>query len=203
MNSAPNRKRVLWLAAIGGVLLLSVLFITLLAPSPNPASSAPVIRTAASPGDSAGASPGDGETSSSGFSLGGGDMVSLGLRLGLVVIIIAASIVALRWWGRKTIGPKSASGFLRVVDTLAVGNGRSIHLVALGERIIAVGATAQQLSYLSELTDDEARRVIDLLPRPGEQSITGFAAELFHSMRGDSDSRRSLTRETLIGEDSR
>lgn len=202
MNSAPNRRRVLWLAAIGGVLLLSVLFITLLAPSPNPASTAPVIRTTGSAGEGADASSGDGETSS-GFSLGGGDMVSLGLRLGLVVIIIAASIVALRWWGRKTIGPKSASGFLRVVDTLAVGNGRSIHLVALGERIIAVGATAQQVSYLNELTDDEARHVLDLLPRPGEQSITGFAAELFHSMRGDSAGRRALTRETLIGEDSR
>ncbi len=196
MNGAANHRRVLWLAAIGGVLLLSVLFVTLLAPSPQPAATSPVIRPAET---ATGESQDAAEPGSSGFSLGGGDIVSLGLRLGLVVVIIAASIFALRWWGRKTLGPRSASGFLRVVDTLAVGNGRTIHLVALGERVIAVGATAQQLSYLAELTGDESRQVLESVPRPAGQSVAGFAADLFSSMRRDHSRQRPLPVETLIG----
>ncbi|MDZ7729043.1 MAG: flagellar biosynthetic protein FliO [Dehalococcoidia bacterium] len=58
----------------------------------------------------------------------------------------------MRWWAGKSTGPRSSTGFLRVVDTLSVGNGRTIHLVALGERIIVVGATQQSLSYLNELS---------------------------------------------------
>ncbi|KAA0237154.1 hypothetical protein EDM76_06960 [bacterium] len=196
MNGAANRRRVLWLALIGGVLLLSVLFVTLLAPSPGPASTSPVIRTSETAGSEEQPAT---EPRSSGFSLGGGDIVSLGLRLGLVAVIIAASIFALRWWGRKTLGPKSASGFLRVVDTLAVGNGRTIHLVALGQRVIAVGATAQQLSYLAELTDDESHSVLETLPRPTDQSVAGFAAELFNSMRRDTSRQRPLPAETIVG----
>jgi len=201
VNATRNRKRLLWLAAIGGVLLLSLLFITVLAPNPNGASGSPVIRTdngAVATTTTTAGTPDDAKAP--GFSLGGGDVVSLALRLGLVAAIIAGSILGLRWWGRKTTGPKSSTGFLRVVDTLAVGNGRTIHLVALGDRVIAVGATAQQLSYLNELTGDESRRVLESLPRGTEQSLGGFAAELLQSMRRDSRPRVPR-RESVIGED--
>lgn len=201
MSDPRTRKRVLWLAAIGGVLLLSLLFITLLAPNPKGASGSPVIRTGADAAAAATATtvPAQ-ESKAPGFSLGGGDVVSLALRLGLVAVIIAGSIFGLRWWGKKTTGPKSSTGFLRVIDTLAVGNGRTIHLVALGDRVIAVGATAQQLSYLNELTSDESRRVLESLPRGSEQSLGGFAAELFQSMRRDSR-LRAPGHGSAVGED--
>lgn len=203
MNDPRARKRVLWLAAIGGVLLLSLLFITLLAPSPD-SGAVPVIRASADPLNTtatAVATPAAAETKSGGFSLGGGDLVSLALRLGLVAVIIAGSIFGLRWWGKKTAGPKSTTGFLRVIDTLAVGNGRTIHLVALGDRVIAVGATAQQLSYLNELTGEESQRVLGLVPRAGEQSLGGFASELFQSMRRDARVRPRVNVDAVIGED--
>jgi flagellar biogenesis protein FliO len=104
----------------------------------------------------------------------------------------------LRWWGKKTSGPRSTTGFLKVIDTLAVGNGRTIHLVALGDRVIAVGATTQQLTLLNELTDDEATRVLAMAPKEGDQPLAAFATELFQSMRG---TKRLERRETVIGED--
>ena len=182
MNDPGTRKRVLWLAVIGGVMLLSLLFITLFAPS-SPSSTSPVLRPAASSSADTGTTPPAATSPGQGFSLGGGQAVSLIWRLGLVAVIIGVSIVGLRWWGKRTAGPRSTTGFLRVIDTLAISNGRTIHLVALGDRVIAIGATAQQLTFLNELSDEEGRRVLDSLPAQGDQPFVGFAAELFQSMR--------------------
>lgn len=204
MNDPKTRKKLLWAAVLGGVMLCSLVFITTLAPQGEPVADSPVIRTndqgeifltdEAAPADRS-------EEDSPGFSLGGGELVSLAWRLALVAVIIAVSIAGLRWWGKKTAGPKSTTGFLRVVDTLAISNGRSIHLVALGDRVIAVGATAQQLSLLNELSDDEAARVRDMTAQDPTQPIATFAAELFQSMRGmQRPGTRTPRNESVIGE---
>ncbi len=201
MNDPRARKRLLWLAAIGGVLLLALLFIALVAPSPG-AAGTPVVRPAeTTAGASATPAPEASASQPSGFSLGGGDLISLAWRLGLVALIIGGSIVGLRWWGKRTMGPKSETGFLRVVDTLAIGNGRTIHLVALGERVITIGATAHQVSFLNELTTEESDRVLALAPRGSEQSLSGFAAELFQSFRSESRPGAPSRHRASLGED--
>ncbi|MEO9256037.1 MAG: flagellar biosynthetic protein FliO [Tepidiformaceae bacterium] len=188
MNNGVQRKRFIWIAVLGGVLLLSLLFITLAAPSGPSAPTDPVLRvateTAVASGTATAVPTPQTLSSGSGFSIGGGQAVSLAWRLALVAIIIAVSIVGLRWWGKKTSGPRSTTGFIKVVDTLAISNGRTIHLVALGERVIAIGATTQQLTLLNELTDDEARDVLTQQPKGADQPLAAFASELFQSMRG-------------------
>ena len=203
MNDPKQRKRLLWIGVLAPVLLLSILFISLAAPSGPSDPAAPVLRasdslTVATPTAVATASASS--SGGSGFSLGGGQAFSLAWRLGLVVVIIAVSIVGLRWWGRRTSGPRSTTGFLKVVDTLAISNGRMIHLVALGDRVIAVGATTQQLTLLNELSDDESLKVLALQPQGSDQPLAAFASELFQSMRG---TKRSDTRQTVIGEERR
>jgi flagellar biogenesis protein FliO len=121
------------------------------------------------------------------------------------VALIGGAIIGLRWWGRRTSGPKSATGFIRVLDTMAISNGRSIHLVALGDRVIAVGATAQQLSLLNELTDDEAAEILSATSAStGGRSpdVAGFASELFQSLRKH-EAPAAIRREAMIGEDLR
>lgn len=203
MNDPKTRRKLLWAAALGGVLLISLLFVSALAPSSPSVAESPTIRTAGGnellvgAGEEQATKP---EESGGGFSLGGGELVSLAWRLALVVVIIGVSVAGLRWWGKKTSGPKSTTGFLRVIDTLAISNGRTIHLVALGDRVIAVGATAQQLSLLNELTEDEAARVLEDAARPDDQPISQFAAQLFESMRRTTG--RGATRsETVIGQE--
>lgn len=206
MNDPKTRKKLLWIAALVGVLLCSLLFVSAFSPSGPTAAESPRIVTSASGElllDSLEDSRASTESAgSSGFSLGGGQIVSLAWRLALVVIIIAASIAGLRWWGKKTQGPRSTTGFLRVVDTLAISNGRTIHLVALGDRVIAVGATTQQLTLLNELTEDEATRVNADLARPSEQPISQFAAQLFEQMKRSTGRGTPTRSEMVIGEES-
>jgi flagellar biogenesis protein FliO len=201
MNDPKQRKRFMWIGVMAGVLLLSLLFISLAAPSGPSDPAAPVVRASESL-SGATATPttaaATGSSGGSGFSLGGGQAFSLAWRLALVIIIIAVSIVGLRWWGKRTSGPRSTTGFLKVVDTLAISNGRMIHLVALGDRVIAVGATTQQLTLLNELTDDESSKVLTMQNQGSDQPLAAFASELFQSMRG---TKRTDSRPTIIGDE--
>lgn len=208
MNTPQDRKRLAWLGAIAAVVVLSVAFVYLMAPSSRPAGEGnqPVLRPhpeSTSPG-AEGSVPlalSDDATQPAGFSMSGGEALSLAWRLGLVVVIIAVSIAALRWWGKRAAAPRSVTGFIRVIDTLAISNGRTIHLVALGDRVIAVGATQQQLTFLNELTPEEAAKVLAEVPRLPQQPIASFAAELFQSMRSGNSSDR--LRESVVGEEAR
>jgi flagellar biogenesis protein FliO len=203
VNDPKTRKRLTWLAVIAGAMLVALLFISTFAPSGPSAAESPVLRpaqTASLTRDPAEADqPAPAADSSTGFSLGGGELISLAWRLALVIVIIAASIVGLRWWGKKASGPRSTTGFLRVIDTLAISNGRTIHLVALGERVIAVGATAQQLTLLNELTAEEAVHVLAQSANTSEQPLSQFAAELFQSIRRNSRGGTSHHSPATIG----
>jgi flagellar biogenesis protein FliO len=185
LNDPRSRRRILWLAGLAGALLLALVLVPMLMPSASPGNG-PTVR----PGESVAAPAQAPKSSSSGFSLGAGQAVSLAWRLALAATIIGVSIAGLRWWGRKTSGPRSVTGFIRVVDTLSISNGRSLHLVAMGDRVIAIGATAQTLTLLNELTPDESETVLARAPAEGQASLAGFATELFHAMRREPHVRR-------------
>ncbi len=201
MNDPRIRRRLLWLAILGGVLLLSLLFISLFAPS-DAGSESPVLRPAAGSSFDNDATSQPATSPGQGFSLGGGQALSLVWRLGLVAVIICVSIAGLRWWGKRTAGPRSSTGFLRVVDTLAIGNGRMIHLVAVGDRVIAIGATTQQLTLLNELSEEEGRRVLNSLQSQADQPFAGFATELFQSMRRSTRFHAAVP-DAVAGDDAR
>ncbi len=204
MNDPKQRKKLLWALILGGALVFCLVFVSLFAPSAPTATNEPVLRVATDAATPAATVSAAASPSGSGFSLGGGQLVSLAWRLALVAVIIAISIVGLRWWARKTSGPRSTTGFLKVIDTLAISNGRTIHLVALGDRVIAIGATPQQLTFLNELSDDEARHVIDSLPQQADQPLSAFAAELFQSVRRTTTARSippTNHREAVIGDE--
>lgn len=201
MNDPKTRKRLMWLAAIAGAMLCALLFITTFAPTGPSVAESPVLRPSVSeipaPADPAAA---ESESSSGGgFTLDAGDLLSLAWRLALVIVIIAVSVAGLRWWGKKAAAPRSTTGFLRIVDTLAISNGRTIHLVALGDRVIAIGATPQQLSFLNELSEEEAAEVMAGLSQAAGQPISQFAAELFQSMRRGSRTNPGARAEAVIG----
>jgi len=185
VSNSEARRRFLWLTAIGGALVIAIVFISVAAPG-APAGDGPDLKPGASE-DVSGASdalptatdtPGEDRP---GFSLGIGGAASLIWRLALVAVVMLVAIVGLRWWAKKAGAPASSTGFLRVLDTLAISNGRTIHLVALGERVIVVGATAQQLGFLNELTEDESRQVLTRSESDAAASLSGFTAELLQS----------------------
>jgi flagellar biogenesis protein FliO len=197
LNDPRQRRRLYLVAGAGAVLLLALLFIAT-ANGSGDSGGGPVVRPAVET-----SAPGATEASDStpGFSLGGGDLLSLAWRLGLVIVIIAAAVAGLRWWGKRTAGPRSSTGYLRIVDTMAISNGRTIHLVALGKRVIAIGATAQQLSLLTELGPEESSEVLAESEGRESASLTGFAAELLQSVRRNARHEEPAEL-TVIGEKS-
>lgn len=195
MNDSAARRRLTWLIAVAGALLVAVLFISALAPSPRRAES-PVLTPSTGSADPAAVGQ---ETASPGFSLGPSDLASLGWRLALIALVIGGSIVGLRWWARRMAAPRSTTGFIRVVDTLPIGNGRTIHLLALGDRVIAIGATQQQITALETLTPEEAARVLAAADAQRDPLPLGeFAAQLLESMRR-TDRPARIAREPIIG----
>ncbi len=180
MSDPAARKRLIWLVAICGALLVAILFVSLAAPSPRPASPTLVPADPSPLAETPLTDPG----AETGFSLGPGALLSLGWRLGLVALVIGSSILGLRWWARRMATPASTTGFLRVVDTLPISSGRTIHLLALGDRVIAIGATPQQITMLEALTPEEARRVLAAAEAKKDPLPLGdFAAHLLDSLR--------------------
>lgn len=205
MNDADARRRFLWLTVAGGALVCAIVVFSLIAPG-SPSTPGPDLQVSpqATGGEAGATQEADaGDGSRPGFSLGLGGMASLAWRLGLVAVVMAGAIIGLRWWARKSGAPSSTTGFLRVLDTLAISNGRTIHLVALGRRVIVIGATAQQMAFLNELTVEEADEVRSRGEAPAEGPLTGFTAELLQSFSRQATRSRAgaPTREALAGED--
>lgn len=96
----------------------------------------------------------------------------LRLIVGLVVIVPLVYFVT-RLYGRAALGVGSRRALV-LIDTLPLGANRAVCLVKVGERLLIVGATAQQVSLLAELSDPE--EVARLTARFEEGHRTGMTA---------------------------
>jgi flagellar biogenesis protein FliO len=85
---------------------------------------------------------------------------ALFLRLGgmtaVVLVIGVGVLVAGRHWLRGMAPARSATGQLRLVETLLLGNRCHLHLVQIATRQILVGADATGIKSVVTLTDDFA-----------------------------------------------
>lgn len=81
-------------------------------------------------------------------------VLDMSIKLAAVILLIYACAWGLRALGN---GPRFAARPrpLRLVDTLALGDRRAIHVVRVGDRALIVGATPQQITPLGELTPAE------------------------------------------------
>lgn len=71
-------------------------------------------------------------------------------RVALVFALLFAVVFALRRWGGAG-ATKSPQGRLRIVESLAVGPQRHLHIVEVAGRRYLVGATPQSITFLTEL----------------------------------------------------
>ena len=86
------------------------------------------------------------------------DWFGLGLRLGLVLLVIWAAVVAMRWYTRRVNGGGAGGGAgrqLAVLETRALGPNRALHLVRLGSRAVLIGVTPERINRLIEIDDPE------------------------------------------------
>ena len=84
-----------------------------------------------------------------------GDLLNLGVRLALVAGGIYLAVWMLRRWMRRRRGALSTSGRVRVLDTISLSTQRLLYVVDLGDKVVLLGATLQQLSLIAKLTDPD------------------------------------------------
>lgn len=115
----------------------------------------------------------------------------------LIVGFIAAAGWALRYFGIINFGkPQSEAAGLKVMDTVQLGDRRTLTIVKFGERTLLIGSTPQGLTLLAEQTDEAEvagnfmppmRTVTDLLDVNGapqfEEELT--RASLINTNWGD------------------
>jgi flagellar biosynthetic protein FliO len=77
----------------------------------------------------------------------------LALKLGLVLLLIYATIWLLRRYLGRPAGAAAATGALRLLQSLPLGQQQYVHLIEVGDRLLVVGATPQHLTLLGEIDD--------------------------------------------------
>lgn len=101
------------------------------------------------------------------------------LKLALVLVLAYLTILALKWIsGRRDLMPHGSQN-LRIVDTLRLSTGSSLHLInAEGKRLL-IGCSSGQVSLLQEFETGDATE-------PGEQPAGRFAEYLEKYSAGSS-----------------
>ena len=76
--------------------------------------------------------------------------------LPLLVTIGALAVAAWLWMGRRLRAARLPEGCIAVLDRTAMGRGRSLSLVRVGDRVVLVGESAQGFQRLAEFDAGEA-----------------------------------------------
>lgn len=116
-------------------------------------------------------------------STGGLMLRTLGALLLIVGLIVAAA------WGMKKFGGarfgKVAEDApeLSILNTVALGDKRSLAIVRFGNRNLLLGSTAQSITVLADekITENEFRSVADML---SHEPFESFADQLAHAENG-------------------
>jgi flagellar biosynthetic protein FliO len=83
---------------------------------------------------------------------GGGSIVRMLMGLAVVGGLIYGIHWLLRKWGRsRAQGIGGSSGVIDVVATTPLSQGRSLHLIRVGQELVLVGATEQSITRLGEV----------------------------------------------------
>ncbi len=93
----------------------------------------------------------------------------------LVLVLLGLTIYGIRWLQKKS---RSTIGNIRklgVVDSLSLGPKKSVHLVKIMDRVLVIGVAENSMSFLTELSRDEADQ---FLHDPAGKQQLGFTSML-------------------------
>jgi flagellar protein FliO/FliZ len=112
--------------------------------------------------------PADGPAKADIASGSGGSLVRTFVGLAIVVAVIYGLTWVLRQM--KAAKDEGTTGFgLSSEATVALGPGRSVHLIRAGRELVLVGSAEQGVVPIRTYTEDEAAR-LGLLPEPGTEA---------------------------------
>jgi flagellar biosynthetic protein FliO len=102
---------------------------------------------------------------------------TVGALLLIVGLIVAAAWGMKRFGGARFGAPKEDAPELAVLNSIALGERRSLAIVRFGQRTLLLGSTAQSITLLAE-THDPAPRFQSVADILNETSSATFADEL-------------------------
>jgi len=118
------------------------------------------------------------------------------LMLGLILILAYLAILAwkkfngLRFNLPGLPGVSRAVRAIHILESASLGQGRGVHLILVGGRCLLVGSAMQQVSLLSDLTDDpEIRRMLSQEPSPDAASLFQQQLSRLYSPQGGKEPR--------------
>ena len=181
-----------WTIVVLAALLLGAsALLSLFSPTP---SVAPALSTAV-PGDAEVVVPAYDPNSGMAGEIPWGQLVlDMLVKLGIVIALIVGVVAFLRFL-RHRIGTFSAAadspGSFRILDSAELGAGLTVYTVDLGRRVLVLGATSEDVSLLTEVTDPEE---IEYLRHRSGVSTEDFGGVLAQAGdAGDSDRFREAS----------
>jgi flagellar protein FliO/FliZ len=97
--------------------------------------------------------------------------------LGLVIGLIVLAYVAVRRYGPKYLRRQGAQSALKVIETLPMGEKRSIALIQVEDKRLLIGNTPQQITLLTQLAagfETSAEAGHEPSPNSNPGSVTSF-----------------------------
>ena len=98
-------------------------------------------------------------------------MLSSLLALIFVLGLLGGALVILRRWGR----PAAKGHHLEVVETVTLGPGKSLSMVAVGPRRLLLAATNDRITLVGELAAGDLNAATNL-PEKNDDAVPGFGA---------------------------
>lgn len=87
---------------------------------------------------------------------------ALALKLAVVISLVYIVLIGLRWLQKGNSTQASNGTTIRILESINLAPNRVLHLVIVGEKMLLIGATDQQVSLLTELADTKAPLAEDL-----------------------------------------
>ena len=109
----------------------------------------------------------------------GGVVTQIGLKVALAVVIAVAATAGVRWLQQQARrGWRATTRAVRVLETVALGQQRAVHLISVGGRTLLIASTPSQVAMLADIGPAEKQEA-ERAPSPA----SGFSAVLSHFLR--------------------
>ncbi|HLQ32440.1 MAG TPA: flagellar biosynthetic protein FliO [Chloroflexota bacterium] len=105
-------------------------------------------------------------------------VVGLTVKLAVVIGLIYLTVLALRYFGNRGRKVFMGASSINVLEKTALSQNRELILVDVADKVLLLGATANNISVLTEITDPDAIDELRTKPQPSLPSAEPFLSYL-------------------------
>ena len=105
-------------------------------------------------------------------------VLGLIVKLGVVIALIYVITLGLRYFGNRGRKVFLGSNSINILEKTPLAQNRELYLIDVADKVLLLGATANNISVLTEITDAEAIDALRNKPQPSLPSAEPFLAYL-------------------------